>query len=60
MKHYLLINLKMMIPKLNAVQYLSPNVEYIGCSFKFLLKVGVEESIVYAPRITDRDHGSAV
>jgi hypothetical protein len=29
---------------------------YIGCSF--ILKVGVEESIVNAPRITD--HGSAV
>jgi hypothetical protein len=27
-----------------------------GCSFKFILKVGVEESIVNAPRITD--HGS--
>jgi hypothetical protein len=31
---------------------------YIGCSFKFILKVGVEELIVNAPRITD--HGSAV
>jgi hypothetical protein len=31
---------------------------HIGCSFKFLLTVGVEESIVNAPRITDR--GSAV
>jgi hypothetical protein len=30
---------------------------YIGCSFKFLLKVGIEESIVKAPRITH--HGSA-
>jgi hypothetical protein len=30
----------------------------MGCSFKFLLKVGVDESIVNAPRITD--HGSAV
>jgi hypothetical protein len=30
---------------------------YIECSFKFLLKVGVEESIVNALRITD--HGSA-
>jgi hypothetical protein len=26
---------------------------YIGCSFKFILKVGVEEAIVNAPRITD-------
>jgi hypothetical protein len=26
----------------------------IGCSFKFLLKVGVEESIVNAPRIMDQ------
>jgi hypothetical protein len=25
----------------------------IGCSFKFILKVGVEESIVNAPWITD-------
>jgi hypothetical protein len=25
----------------------------IGCSFKFILKVGVEDSIVNAPRITD-------
>jgi hypothetical protein len=32
--------------------------DYIGCSFKFILKVGVEESIVNAPRITH--HGSAV
>jgi hypothetical protein len=30
----------------------------IGCSFKCILKVGIEESIVNAPRITD--HGSAV
>jgi hypothetical protein len=29
----------------------------IGCLFQFLFKVGVEESIVNAPRITD--HGSA-
>jgi hypothetical protein len=28
----------------------------IGCSFKIILKVGVEDSIVNAPRITD--HGS--
>jgi hypothetical protein len=27
---------------------------YIGCSFKFLLKVGVEESIVNAPQTTDQ------
>jgi hypothetical protein len=26
----------------------------ISCSFKFILKVGVEESIVNAPRITER------
>jgi hypothetical protein len=26
---------------------------YIGCSFKCILKVGVEESIVNAPQITD-------
>jgi hypothetical protein len=25
----------------------------IGCSFKFLLNVGVEELIVNAPRVTD-------
>jgi hypothetical protein len=31
---------------------------HIGCSLKFILKVGVEESIVNASRITDR--GSAV
>jgi hypothetical protein len=31
---------------------------YIGCSFKIPAKVGVEESIVNASRITD--HGSAV
>jgi hypothetical protein len=30
----------------------------VGCSFKFIFKVGVEESIVNAPWITD--HGSAV
>jgi hypothetical protein len=30
----------------------------IGCSFKFIHKLGVEESIVNAPRITD--HGLAV
>jgi hypothetical protein len=30
----------------------------ISCFFKFHLKVGVEESIVNAPQITD--HGSAV
>jgi hypothetical protein len=30
----------------------------IGCSFKFTLKVGVEELNVNAPRITD--HGPAV
>jgi hypothetical protein len=27
----------------------------IGCSFKFILKVGVEESIVNTPRITDHE-----
>jgi hypothetical protein len=27
----------------------------IGCSFKFLLKVSVEESIVTVPRITDHE-----
>jgi hypothetical protein len=32
------------------VFYIGSN--YIGCSFKFILKVGVEESIVNAPRIT--------
>jgi hypothetical protein len=33
----------------------------IGCSFKFFLKVVVEESAVNAPRIADQsDHGSAV
>jgi hypothetical protein len=33
----------------------------IGCSFKFFLKVVVEESTVNAPRIADQsDHGSAV
>jgi hypothetical protein len=26
--------------------------DYIGCSFKFLLKVGVEESIVNAPLVS--------
>jgi hypothetical protein len=30
----------------------------IGCSFKFIVKVGVKESIVNGPRITD--YGSAV
>jgi hypothetical protein len=30
----------------------------MGCSFNCILKVGVEESIVNAPRITD--HGSAI
>jgi hypothetical protein len=30
----------------------------IGCLFQFLFKVGIEKSIVNAPRITD--HGSAV
>jgi hypothetical protein len=30
----------------------------MGCSFKFPVKVDVEELIVNAPRITD--HGSAV
>jgi hypothetical protein len=30
----------------------------MGCSFKLILKVGVEELIVNAPRITD--NGSAV
>jgi hypothetical protein len=30
----------------------------IGCSFKFMVKVGVEKSIVNALRIMD--HGSAV
>jgi hypothetical protein len=31
---------------------------YIGCSFKFILKVAIEESIVNAPQFTD--HGLAV
>jgi hypothetical protein len=31
---------------------------YTGFSLQFILKVGVEESIVNGPRITD--HGSAV
>jgi hypothetical protein len=30
------------------------DVSIIGCSFKFLLKVGFEELIVNAPRITDK------
>jgi hypothetical protein len=38
------------------VFYIGSN--YIGCSFKFILKVGVEELIVNTPRITN--HGSAV
>jgi hypothetical protein len=29
--------------------------EYIGCSFKFILQVGVEDSIVIAPRITNHE-----
>jgi hypothetical protein len=37
----------------NFFQYL---ISTIGCSFKFLLKVGVEKSIVDAPRITVTDH----
>jgi hypothetical protein len=37
---------------------ISINIVYTGCSFKFLLKVRVEESIVNAPRVTDP--GSAV
>jgi hypothetical protein len=28
--------------------------QYIGCSFKFPVKVGVEKSIVNAPQITDQ------
>jgi hypothetical protein len=34
---------------------ISINIVYTGCSFKFLLKVRVEESIVNAPRVTDPD-----
>jgi hypothetical protein len=34
------------------------NKESIGCSFKFPVKVGVEESIVNALRIAD--HGSVI
>jgi hypothetical protein len=30
----------------------------MGCSFKYILRVGVQESIVITPRTTD--HGSAV
>jgi hypothetical protein len=33
--------------------YFSSIYVYIGCSFKFPVKVGVEKSIVNAPRITD-------
>jgi hypothetical protein len=31
---------------------LTDNVSSIGCSFKFLLKVGVEEAIVNAPLVS--------
>jgi hypothetical protein len=37
--------------------YVITNLYCIGCSFKFIRKVGIEESIVNAPRITS--HGSA-
>jgi hypothetical protein len=40
---------KMVTSFLAKLDFATP---YIGCSFKFLLKVGVEESIVNAPRIT--------
>jgi hypothetical protein len=43
---------------LNYAFILRRNVYCVGCSFKFPVKVGVEESIVNALRITD--HGSAV
>jgi hypothetical protein len=46
------------IPIFNSYCSVQIPVNYIGCSFKFLLKVGVEKSIVNAPRITD--HGSTV
>jgi hypothetical protein len=43
----------------SRTQFLPKNINLsgnknIGCSFKFILKVGVEESIVNAPRITDQ------
>jgi hypothetical protein len=44
---------------MSNVKFTNPDEEiYIGCSFNFIFKVGVGESIVKAPRTTD--HGSAV
>jgi hypothetical protein len=41
-----------------ATRACSSGLIFLECSFKFILKVGVEESIVNAPRVTD--HGLAV
>jgi hypothetical protein len=38
----------------HGMSHYSLLITYIGCSFKFILKVGVEESIVNAPQITDQ------
>jgi hypothetical protein len=40
------------------LEWYEVSIAHIGCSLKFILKVGVEESIVNVPRITDQ--GSAV
>jgi hypothetical protein len=40
--------------KLSLQFFLVSSYPYIGCSFKFILKVGIEESIANAPRITDQ------
>jgi hypothetical protein len=51
----------MYAPKQNFDQKTASPADFVGnivCSFKFLLEVGVEESFVNAPRITD--HGSAL
>jgi hypothetical protein len=41
------------VPTFGLLELIPTN---IGCSFKFILKVSVEESIVNAPRITDHSY----
>jgi hypothetical protein len=52
-KLYFLSFKKIWIETNNTVFLLCNLYQSIGCSFKFILKVGVEEWIVNAPRITD-------
>jgi hypothetical protein len=56
--NYILIKIFAKVRQRHILSLRKKSTETIACSFKLILKVGVEKSIVNAPRFTD--HGSAV